>query len=70
MNQEKNESKRRNSIFVSVSVVWYAFFFFNFFGMSLEKNVHHTLVLTLVKCQCSLIRALKKNRYYLVVIIG
>ena len=40
-----------------------------FFGMSLEKNVHHTLVLTLVKCQCSLIRTLKISRYYVVVII-
>ena len=54
-------NQKEGAVFLLVLVLFGMHSFFNFFGMSLEKNVHHTLVLTLVKCQCSLIRTLKKK---------
>ena len=70
----KNESgkkmnQKEGAVFLLVLVLFGMHSFFYFFGMSLEKNVHHTLVLTLAKCQCSFIRTLKISLYYLVVII-
>ena len=50
----KNESRKKvnqkeGAVFLLVLVLFGMHSFFYFFGMSLEKNVHHTLVLTLVK---------------------